>query len=122
MAINAEKYKQHLGMELDAVVKEIRLPVAVYERILRAAVTAAEQSLVDLEQALGRNDAVAVQKIAHELKGTFGNMRVTTLAQLAADMDAAARVPAPIDELRKHAGAFTASFMGFKGCFEDVGA
>ncbi|MFH0754801.1 MAG: Hpt domain-containing protein [Candidatus Omnitrophota bacterium] len=86
MAVSSQIFKERLNLDLQVILKELHLPLLVYERILRIAVIGTEQSWPELQEALVREDMVTVQKIAHEWQGTYGNLRVVPMASLASEM------------------------------------
>ncbi len=121
MAIIAQKFKERLDLDLDTILKELRLLQPVYERILQIAMARTDEVLPELQDALERGDAAHIQRTAHELKGTYGNMRVGPLARLAAEMDVIARDgDVSLEKLQGVLNNFKVKFLDLKGSFEEA--
>ena len=108
--INAEKMQMDLGLDYGKILKDLRLPEVVYERILRMAVASTEQSILTLQGAITSGDMLVIQKIAHELKGVWANLRVTSLQTFASEIDDAAREDKDIEKIKSLHDQFLEKF------------
>ena len=119
MPINALKLKELLGLDLDVMLQDLRLPVPIYERILRIAVISSEKSLAELQGAVVAGDMSRVQKLAHELKGTYGNLRVQPLYSVFMEIDAGGRANMPLPQLQALYESAKTKYMALKVCFPE---
>jgi two-component system, sensor histidine kinase and response regulator len=99
------------GLDLDAGLKVVRGKVPAYLRILRLF---AEGHALDHEQLrhhLDRHDFLAAEHAAHALKGSASNIGATTIRQLAAALEAAAKQRHP-DNAAGHLDQLAAALPG----------
>lgn len=67
--------------------EKLCIPQQVYERIVRNSFEPTQQDIKDIEAALVKEDYESVHRIAHRLKGTCGNLRLTILFTIAQEMN-----------------------------------
>jgi len=65
----------------------LKIPKDIYLRILGKAVSQTQTDIKDFETALPVADFDKIQSISHRWKGDYDNMRVTTLAMIAREMN-----------------------------------
>jgi HPt (histidine-containing phosphotransfer) domain-containing protein len=97
------------GRPLEEVVSELHLKEESYARVLKISVMTTEQSILELATAVGADDRLKAQRIAHDLKGVFGNLRIEPLARMAIDIETQAK---------SEAGPMWESFEQFSGKFD----
>lgn len=107
---------------MDAVLQELHLPLMAYERVIKISFSSADAKVVELAAALGAGDKTTAKKIAHEIKGMFGNLRVEPLFQLAKELEAALMPESPADSAGKVSEMFSAKLQGIKDIFENEGS
>jgi len=62
---------------------KLRIPQEIFERIVRNAFVPTDKDISDLLKAVDSDDFDTIHKIAHRLKGTYSNLRIPQLAQIA---------------------------------------
>ncbi len=97
------------GRPLEEVVSELHLKEESYARVLKISVMTTEQSILELATAVGADDRLKAQRIAHDLKGVFGNLRIEPLARMAIEIETQAK---------SAAGSMWESFEQFSGKFD----
>jgi len=70
----------------------LKIDTLVYLRILNAAVTQTQNDFPAADAALSRRDTATLQTLSHRWKGDFDNLRVTALADIARQINAAAKI------------------------------
>jgi HPt (histidine-containing phosphotransfer) domain-containing protein len=115
--IDQVKFKEVVGQELKAVCEQLRISESAYERVMKITMATSETSLETLKAALQHSDRDGVQRIGHELKGVFGNMRINALSGMAADIDQIARNGKPLDEAAPLVAALVEGFGKLKAVF-----
>ena len=86
-------------LDVDAISAELQIGRDVYIRIVTKAIPQTEQDLADLEASLSAGDYIRIAAIAHRLKGTFDNMRITAIAMLARRMNDSAKTSSGSDDI-----------------------
>ncbi len=95
-----EKLQEAFRIDLSEAIRDLGIPVAAYERIVRISLGETGKRLLDIEDGFLRQDLESVQRAAHELTGVYLNLRLTPLADAARQMNMAARTGAA-DEARR---------------------
>ncbi|MBF0485905.1 MAG: Hpt domain-containing protein [Candidatus Omnitrophica bacterium] len=122
MPISKEKFKNFVRRDLDDVVQELCLKEGSYERILKIAVSTADERITRLAAALGAADWPTAQKIFHDLKGMFANFRIAPLSQMALTMEREAAGKNEDGLVWQNFEVFSKQFQEFKDVFENVEA
>ncbi len=84
-----------------AVSQELGIPVEVYEELLTDYFKDGSERIALLVEAVGRNDLSAVAETAHALKGSSQNLRITDIAELAKQLESAAKSGRPADLIQE---------------------
>jgi HPt (histidine-containing phosphotransfer) domain-containing protein len=90
--------------------QEMQLPKELYLSILVSAIEPTKEDLHKLEVALNAGDWEEIHSLAHRLKGTYGNLRLENLANVAVRMNDAASRKESIEEMRTIVQEFSVSF------------
>ncbi|NTV29798.1 MAG: Hpt domain-containing protein [Candidatus Omnitrophica bacterium] len=114
MAISKEMFRELAGRELDEVLKELHFPAAAYERVAQVALTTTDERLPQLAAAVASGDRAETQRIAHELKGVFANLRLEALARPLADMERTAKDGGSLGVIRGGLDELSSGFEIFK--------
>ena len=72
--------------------ESLKIPEDIYLRILGKAVTQTQTDIKDMEGALPFSDFEKIQSISHRWKGDYDNMRITSLAMLARQLNQEVKV------------------------------
>ena len=80
----SEKTKEEIILENS---KEMMIPAATYEKIVETSLKASQQDILDLEKALDGGDFDTIDFLMHRIKGTFGNLRLYEVSNLAKEID-----------------------------------
>ena len=118
MVMLVDKFRELFDLDLEAILKEMHLPEPVYERVLKIAITVTDLSLIELEKALAHQDIVQICKIAHEFKGTYGNMRIAPLYRLSIEIETTANIAGDMDKVRMLVEEFKKIFVFLKTVLE----
>jgi PAS domain S-box-containing protein len=89
------------GLELDAALFMMRGKVGKFAKLLSMFADGHEQDVAKLAQLMAEGDLAAIERLAHTLKGSAGNMRLNALSQAAAALVNAIRGQAEPTEIRR---------------------
>ncbi len=98
--------------------EKLRIPQQVYERIVRNSFEPTYQDMKEIEGALVKEDYETVHRIAHRLKGTCGNLRLTILFAIAQEMNDIAKSNPNKERIVQLLNQFRVNFEQMKKSFE----
>jgi len=92
-------------------IEELGLDEETYKDIFNVALTTTLEDLAQLKTAIDANDLKGIAELGHKMKGTFGNMRLDDLANLATKLEALSKNNGSIDDLMGVYNQFQESFQ-----------
>ena len=98
--------------------EKLRIPQQVYERIVRNSFEPTQQDMKDIDGALAKEDYETVHRIAHRLKGTYGNLRLTILSAIAQEMNDISKSNPNKERIVQLLNQFRVNFEQMKKSFE----
>ena len=109
--------KERLNMDLDRALKELSLPQAAFERVARVSLLSTASILDALDTAITAGDTDAISRGAHELKGVFMNLRFSSLAEPAQQMEVLIKAGASMKDVRRQLEVLRAQYAILKEVF-----
>ncbi|OGX05857.1 MAG: hypothetical protein A2Z88_01150 [Omnitrophica WOR_2 bacterium GWA2_47_8] len=80
-----------LKIDYDKISQELKVRPEILKRLILSFSQALADRMVKLEEALKNNDTAQMRAILHEIKGTGGNLRLTTITTAENDMHVAVK-------------------------------
>ncbi|MCA9401072.1 MAG: Hpt domain-containing protein [Candidatus Omnitrophica bacterium] len=93
---------------------ELMLPPEVYISILNTSIEEGDRDQEALEQAFSSENIDEIQSLSHRLKGALGNLRLTSVAQPAVELNDLAKQKAPISEMKPKFEIFKSEYAKLK--------
>lgn len=95
LKVSGDKYED--TFTLQTIAETLELEIEVVKKILGAFMTSSGQLLKKIEEAVVENNFSQLKQLAHQLKGTAGNMRLKSIADLAANIESNAEEQNAVD-------------------------
>ncbi len=108
----------NLEQAIQTFSKDMSLPPDVYRTILISSIKPAQEDLSHLDQALQDQNWDTIQMISHRLKGTYSNLRLNDLADLAEQMNDLSRSRKDITEVINLSLKFNNIFVSLRKALE----
>ncbi len=94
--------------------KKLKIAAASYRRIITKSFSQNEEHVMAIENAIHKKEYGEMQRAAHSLKGVYGNLLLTDIAQAAEDIDALAREGENIERIKELFGQLQAGLKALK--------
>lgn len=95
----------------------LHIPQDIFERIVKNSFTPTEKDIVDLTAAVASGDYDTIHRIAHRLKGTYSNLRINPLAELAKQMNDLSQAKQNKEQIGQLLAQFKSLFEELKKAF-----
>ena len=99
---NGDSISGEVNIDVNKVSSELRIRPEVYMRIVSSFTSSLPGKLSRLNEALSVNDRDQMRMILHEIKGTAGNLRLTTISQPQETMHVAVKAGEDQKQLSKY--------------------
>ena len=100
--VNGDSISGEVHIDVNKVSSELRIRPEVYMRIVSSFTSSLPGKLSRLNGALSVNDRDQMRMILHEIKGTAGNLRLTTISQPQETMHVAVKAGEDQKQLSKY--------------------
>lgn len=91
-----------IQIDIKKVSEELRIRPEIYTKIMISFVNSLDGKLNILSEALSANDRDQMRMTLHEIKGTAGNLRLTSLAAVESIMHDGVKMGEPQSKLSQH--------------------
>ncbi len=78
-------------LDRQKALKELEIPEKIYDELLQIFLVQAVESLNRLDEAIINNDHQGIERAAHFIKGSSGNLRIDLVYNLAKEIETAAK-------------------------------
>lgn len=85
------------NIDLQSIADSLEFDLEDIEMLIEAFLEGAEESLVEIESAIEKNDFVEIAKAAHGIKGSALNLTLEDIAEVAKEIELAGKEEATID-------------------------
>jgi len=72
--------QQQLNIAFESISQQLKVRPEILKKLIKSFSVSLGEKMVNLEQALEKNDALLMRSILHEIKGTAGNLRLETIS------------------------------------------
>lgn len=83
--------------------RELGIPEALYDELVKGFVSQSEGVVLDLEKALSEKDYVKVSRAAHFVKGASGNLRIEEIYVTAKELETVAKTGQDLEKIELQA-------------------